>query len=85
MAVDRTYIDFEWLNNMDSNGVAFVLKLKNNISYQIVKEHPLNEKIKDLLNEFEVEKWELKTLKLPLRDCEWCLYTMRKMTKSSCC
>jgi hypothetical protein len=63
LAVDRAYIDFEWLNNLDSSGVIFVSKLKTNISYEIVKEHPVNDKGKDILNDYEIELTGVNTSK----------------------
>jgi len=63
LAVDRAYIDFKWLHNLDSTGVVFVSKLKKNISYQIVKEHPINEKNKDLLNDYEIKVTGIETSK----------------------
>ena len=63
LAVDRAYIDFKWLHNLDSTGVVFVSKLKKNISYQIVKEHPIDDKDKDLLNDYEIELTGIKTSK----------------------
>jgi len=38
---DRAYLDFEWLNNLDSMGVYFIIRLKDNILYQFMESYDL--------------------------------------------
>lgn len=41
---DRGYADFEWLNNLDSTGVFFVTRLKENNAYHIISEYEVKPK-----------------------------------------
>ena len=40
--MDRAYVDFEWLFNLDSTGVFFLTRLKSNQNYEPVQEYHLN-------------------------------------------
>src|SRR5690606_36157187 len=51
IVVDRAYVDFEWLNNLDSNRVTYVTRLKKNVNFKIVKELPVNHKHKHVLSD----------------------------------
>src|SRR5690554_6106385 len=51
IVVDRAYVDFEWLNNLDSNGVTYVTRLKKNVNFEIVKELPVKEKHEHILSD----------------------------------
>lgn len=51
IVVDRAYVDFEWLNNLDSNRVTYVTRLKKNVNFEIVKELPVNEKHEHILSD----------------------------------
>jgi hypothetical protein len=37
LVVDRAYVDYEWLYNLDSSGVFFVTRLKSNADIEIVE------------------------------------------------
>ncbi len=51
IVVDRAYVDFEWLNNLDSNRVTFVTRLKKNVNFEIEEELPVNEKHEHILSD----------------------------------
>src|SRR5690606_6828718 len=51
IVVDRAYVDFEWLNNLDSNGVTYVTRQKKNVNFEIVKELPVKEKHEHILSD----------------------------------
>ena len=51
IVVDRAYVDFEWLNNLDSNRVIYVTRLKKNVNFEIVKELPVNGKHEHILSD----------------------------------
>ena len=36
VVVDRAYVDYAWLSNLDSSGVKFVTRIKSNTSYETV-------------------------------------------------
>jgi hypothetical protein len=36
--MDRAYVDFKWLNELDSKGVFFVTRIKENTSFEIVED-----------------------------------------------
>lgn len=44
LVIDRAYVDFEWLFNLDSSGVIFVSRLKSNAGYEIIDNWGVNEK-----------------------------------------
>lgn len=48
LVVDRGYVDFEWLFNLDSKGVFFVTRLKSNHYFESVGDAPLKSKNPDL-------------------------------------
>ena len=39
VSVDKAYIDYKWLNSLDTQGVWFVTRAKNNIDYAVVGQH----------------------------------------------
>jgi len=39
LVFDLGYIDFKWLHNLDSKSIFFVTRAKDNMDYQIVKDH----------------------------------------------
>ena len=63
LTVDRAYIDFKWLYNLDSNRVTFVSKFKKNLSHKIVKINPVNDKHEHIIEDYEVEMAGIKTSK----------------------
>lgn len=44
LVVDRGYVDFEWLFNLDSKGVFFVTRLKSNQHFEAVADAPIKSK-----------------------------------------
>lgn len=54
LIVDRAYVDYEWLNNLDSSGVFFVTRLKNNADIQIVQSYLTDEKHEHILSDADM-------------------------------
>lgn len=48
LVVDRGYVDFEWLFNLDSKGVFFVTRLKSNHYFEAVADAPVTSENPDL-------------------------------------
>jgi len=48
LVLDRAYVDFEWLYNLDSKGVFFVTRLKSNHHFEAVADAPVKSKNPDL-------------------------------------
>jgi len=44
VSIDKAYIDYEWLNSLDEQGVWFVTRAKTNIDYAVVGQHPISSK-----------------------------------------
>ncbi|MBX2984902.1 MAG: IS4 family transposase, partial [Bacteroidia bacterium] len=44
LVMDRAYVDFNWLNVLDSRRITFVSRLKKNIQYSVVKENEIKDK-----------------------------------------
>ena len=44
LVVDRGYVDYEWLFNLDSTGVFFVTRLKSNADIALVEQFSTNDK-----------------------------------------
>ncbi|MFC1734121.1 IS4 family transposase [candidate division KSB1 bacterium] len=42
--IDKAYIDFQWLNILDSNGCFFVTRAKDNMDYEIVNDYNIYKK-----------------------------------------
>jgi hypothetical protein len=56
LVFDRGYTDFSWWNVLDSTGVFFITRAKNNLDYRIVKEHPIRPKDREeVLGDYNVE------------------------------
>lgn len=51
IVADRAYVDYEWLNNLDSNRVTYVTRLKKNVNFEIVKELSVNERHEHILSD----------------------------------
>ncbi len=51
LVIDRGYIDYEWLHNLDSNGVVFVTRLKSNTNLEIEEELPVGEEHQHILSD----------------------------------
>ena len=63
LAVDRAYIDFKWLYNLDSKAVTFVSRFKKNLSHRVVKINPVNDKHEHIIEDYEVELTGVETSK----------------------
>jgi len=44
VAIDRGYLDYSWLDNLNRGGVFFVTRLKSNSAYRVVERRPVNKK-----------------------------------------
>lgn len=54
LVVDRAYVDFDWLNNLDSTGVIFVTRLKSNTNIEIVESFLTNKKQDHILSDQDI-------------------------------
>jgi len=55
LVVDRAYVDYQWLYNLDSSGVFFVTRLKSNADIQVVETFLTNEKQEHILSDQDIE------------------------------
>ncbi len=53
--MDRAYVDFEWLYNLDSTGVYFVTRLISNANITISQKFLTNEKQEHILSDEDIE------------------------------
>jgi len=44
VSIDKAYIDYNWLNSLNDQGVWFVTRAKSNIDYEVVGQHPISGK-----------------------------------------
>ena len=54
LVVDRAYVDYEWLYNLDSSGVFFVTRLKSNADIEVVETFLTNEKQEHILSDQDI-------------------------------
>ena len=54
LVVDRAYVDYEWLYNLDSNSVYFVTRLKTNADIEIVESFLTNQKHEHILSDQDI-------------------------------
>jgi len=54
IVVDRAYVDYQWLYNLDSSGVIFVTRLKSNADIEIVEQYLVNDKHQHLLSDEDI-------------------------------
>lgn len=54
LVIDRGYIDYQWLNNLDSTGVFFVTRLKSNADIETVESFLTNEKHDHILSDEDI-------------------------------
>jgi hypothetical protein len=47
LLMDRAYVDFNWLNVLDSRKIFFVSRLKKNILYEVLEEKPVDYKTRN--------------------------------------
>ena len=45
LTMDRGYIDYQWFDDLNSQGVFFVTRAKNNMRYSVIKRHSVNRKL----------------------------------------
>jgi len=55
LVVDRAYLDYHWLYNLDSSGVFFVTRLKVNADIAVLEEFLTNEKHEHILSDQDIE------------------------------
>lgn len=55
LVVDRAYVDFDWLYNLDSSGVFFVTRLKSNADIQVAQSYLIDQKKEHLLSDQDIE------------------------------
>jgi transposase len=55
LAIDRGYLDFNFLHNLDSTGVFFVTRAKSNIDYDIVKLLALPKESENIVSDYQIE------------------------------
>ncbi len=54
LVVDRAYVDFGWLNELDSNGVFFVTRLKSNASIEVLESFLTKDKDEHILSDEDI-------------------------------
>lgn len=54
LVMDRAYVDFEWLYNLDSIGVFFVTRLKSNVNIEIAESFFVNDKQEHILSDQDI-------------------------------
>jgi len=54
LVVDRAYVDYEWLYNLDSSGVIFVTRLKSNADIEVVEQYLTNDKHEHILSDEDI-------------------------------
>ncbi len=54
LVVDRAYVDYDWLYNLDSNDVFFVTRLKSNADIEIIESYLTNEKQDHILSDEDI-------------------------------
>ena len=55
LVVDRAYVDYNWLNELDSNNVFFVTRLKSNADIDIVASFLTNDKHEHILSDEDIK------------------------------
>ena len=55
LVVDRAYVDYDWLYELDSNKVFFVTRLKSNAAIEIVESFLLNDKHEHILSDEDIK------------------------------
>ena len=54
LVIDRGYVDFNWLYNLDSSGVYFVTRLKRNADIKIVEKFLTNDRHEHILSDEDI-------------------------------
>lgn len=55
LVIDRAYVDYQWLYDLDSTGVYFVTRLKSNAVIEIVEQFLTNDKHDHILSDQDIE------------------------------
>jgi len=55
LVIDRAYVDYQWLYDLDSTGVYFVTRLKSNAVIEIVEQFLTNDKHNHILSDQDIE------------------------------
>lgn len=55
LVVDRAYVDYRWLNDLDSKGVFFVTRLKSNADIEIAENFLTNDKHDHILSDQDIQ------------------------------
>lgn len=55
LVVDRAYVDYAWLFNLDSNGVIFVTRLKSNADIEVAESYLTNDKQDHILSDEDIK------------------------------
>ena len=55
LVVDRAYVDYKWLYNLDSSGVFFVTRLKSNADIEVMESFLTNDKHEHILSDQDIE------------------------------
>lgn len=55
VVVDRAYVDYKWLNDLDSNRVFFVTRLKSNADIEIIESFLTNEKHEHISSDQDIK------------------------------
>ena len=54
LVVDRAYVDFGWLNDLDSSGVFFVTRLKSNAQIEVLESFLTKDKDEHILSDEDI-------------------------------
>lgn len=54
LVVDRAYVDFGWLNDLDSSGVFFVTRLKSNAKIEVLESFLTKDKDEHILSDEDI-------------------------------
>lgn len=55
LVMDRAYVDFSWLFNLDSTGVHFVTRLKRNAKHEVLQSYLTDEKHEHILTDEDIK------------------------------
>jgi hypothetical protein len=63
LVVDKGYTDYEWLYNLDSNGIFFVTGLKSNADIRVIESYLTNSKHEHILSDEDIRFLSVKGAK----------------------
>ena len=72
LVMDRAYVDFQWLNVLDSSGVFFVTRLKKGILTETLESYMVDDKKEYLLSDEDIKLTGLTGQKKILQDIKGC-------------